>query len=155
MAMRRRAASWLLALLASGLLLAVGWAITPAELRARVAAWSGHAPAEEPAAFRYAAAPARTGEAVDTCLPCHSLDRDGPLRVAPSLWGIVDAPKARFAWYGYSPALRGKGGTWSVEELDRFLADPPRWAPGTKKTITGLAPEERRKVIAALQKLRD
>lgn len=150
-----RAVSWLLAMLASGLLLAIGWAVTPAELRARVLALGGRAPAAEPAAFRYAAAPARTGDAAEACLPCHSLDRDGPLRVAPPLWGIVDAPKARFPWYGYSTALRLKGGTWSAEELDRYLADPPRFAPGTKKTITGLSPEERRAVIAALQKLRE
>lgn len=152
--MRSRALSWLLAIVASGLLLAGGWALTPAELRARVAAWTGRGP-EAPAPFRFAAAPVRTGGPADACLPCHSLDRDGPLRVAPSLWGVVDAPKARFAWYGYSPALRAKGGSWTAEELDRYLADPPRYAPGTRKTITGLPPEERRKVIAALQKLRD
>lgn len=147
--MASRALSWLLALTGSGLLVAGAWALTPVGFKDRLRG----AVAGEP--YRYAAAPARTGTAADSCLPCHSLDRDGPLRVAPPLWGIVDAPKARFAWYGYSPALRAKGGTWTVEELDRYLADPPRYAPGTKKTLTGLSPDERRAVIAALQKLRD
>lgn len=147
--MASRALPWLLAPIASIVLLAEAWALTPAGFKDRL---RGSVAGE---AFRYAAAPARTATAADICLPCHSLDRDGPLRVAPPLRGIVDAPKARFSWYGCSTALRAQGGTRTVEELDRYLADPPRYAPGTKKTITGLPPEERQKVIAALQKLRD
>ncbi len=58
------------------------------------------------------------------CVVCHSLEKGGEFRVAPNLWGIVGAEKARDrAWYNYSPALIEMGGTWTVEDLDLFLAN--------------------------------
>ena len=33
---------------------------------------------------------------------CHSLEKDGPMRVASNPWSIVGAPKARMKGYGYS-----------------------------------------------------
>jgi hypothetical protein len=33
---------------------------------------------------------------------CHSLKKDGPMRVASNPWSIVGAPKARMKGYGYS-----------------------------------------------------
>jgi cytochrome c len=90
------------------------------------------------------------------CVVCHALERGEAERVAPRLAGIVGAPKARAAWFAYSPALRAKGGVWTEEELDRFLADPRAYAPGTTKIIPGIADEKiRRELIAHLKSLRD
>lgn len=90
------------------------------------------------------------------CVVCHALDRREAQRVAPSLAGIVGAPKARARWFAYSSALRAKGGTWTEAELDRFLADPRAYAPGTIKIIPGIADEKaRRELIAHLKTLRD
>lgn len=92
------------------------------------------------------------GTAADSCVVCHSLERGGPFRVAPNLYGIVGAEKARDRdWYGYSLALRQKGGTWTEDELDRYLANASAFAPGTTKTIRITDAEERKQIIAFLK----
>ncbi len=90
------------------------------------------------------------------CVVCHSLERDGPFRVAPNLWGIVGAHKARDKnWYAYSPALLDKGGVWTEKELDAFLADANNYLPGTTKSIYVKDPEVRQKIIDFLKGLSD
>jgi cytochrome c len=91
-----------------------------------------------------------------TCVVCHSLEEGGPFRVAPNLWGIVGAEKARDrAWYAYSPALIKLGGTWTIDELNAFLADPDSFLPGTKKSIKVEDDLEREQIIDFLSQLKD
>ena len=105
--------------------------------------------------YRYAAQPVGWDKPAGSCVVCHSLEKDGPLRVAPGLWGIVGAPKARAKGYGYSQALATAGGAWTQQDLDDYLANPDKFLPGTKKTITGLPAKERTEIIAFLAKLKD
>ncbi|MEI2782261.1 MAG: c-type cytochrome [Candidatus Competibacter sp.] len=106
--------------------------------------------------YHYAAKPAGLDGPAGQCVVCHSVEKGGPMRVAPNLWGIVGAPKAREKGYGYSAALASAGGVWTKEDLDRYLANPDKFLPGTKKTISGLPnPEERAKLIAFLATLHD
>jgi len=94
--------------------------------------------------------------AAGACVVCHSLEKNGPFRSAPNLWGIVDAPKARADWFGYSLALKRKGGQWSSAELDKFLAGPSEFAPGTKKTMSAITdPQRRTELIDYLKTLHD
>jgi cytochrome c2 len=102
---------------------------------------------------RFEAVPVGAGGALKPCVVCHSVEAGGPLRVAPSLNGIVGAKKARAEWYGYSPALRKAGGTWTEADLDKFLTAPGKFLPGTTKTIVGIPDaKERADIIAALKK---
>jgi len=90
------------------------------------------------------------------CVVCHSLEKGGPFRVAPNLWNIVGAEKARDrSWYSYSPALIRKGGTWTEEELDLYLEDASAFAPGSTKSIRVKDSEERRAIVDFLQTLED
>ena len=90
------------------------------------------------------------------CVVCHSLEKDGPFRVAPNLWGIVGAPKARDrAWYSYSHGLIERGGTWTRDELDRFLANPSAFAPGSRMNIRVTDAAERERLIDFLAQLED
>jgi len=90
------------------------------------------------------------------CVVCHSLEKDGPFRVAPNLWGIVGAPKARDrAWYSYSHGLLESGGSWTREELDRFLANPAAYAPGSRMNIRVTDAAERERIIDFLAQLED
>lgn len=85
--------------------------------------------------FTFTADPTGRAGPANDCIVCHSIDKNGPLRSAPSLWGIVGAPKARADWFSYSLALRKKGGVWSEDELDKYLANPSGFIPGTSKTL--------------------
>jgi cytochrome c len=88
------------------------------------------------------------------CVVCHSFERNGPFRVAPNLWGIVGDRKARDRdWYAYSPALVERGGTWTEDELDRFLADPSAFVPGSTMNIRVTDPKERQAIIEFLKGL--
>jgi cytochrome c len=90
------------------------------------------------------------------CVVCHSLEQGGPFRVAPNLWNIVGAEKAREReWYAYSPGLIEMGGTWTPEDLDRYLEDAAAFAPGSTKSIRLTDPDERREIIDFLATLTD
>ncbi len=105
---------------------------------------------------RYAAKPAGWDGPAGQCVVCHSLEKGAPWRVAPSLWGIVGAPKAGAKGYGYSLALAQVGGTWTMKELDEYLTNPTRFLPGTNKTISGVKdPGERARLIKFLGTLKD
>jgi len=103
-------------------------------------------------AYRFETVPVGANGPLKPCVVCHSVEQGGPLRVAPPLHGIVGAKKARADWYGYSPALRKAGGTWTEADLDKFLTAPSKFLPGTTKTIIGIRdPKERADIIAALK----
>lgn len=107
-------------------------------------------------AERYAAKPAGWDSPAGKCVVCHSLERGGAARVAPNLWGIVGAQKARAKGYGYSLALAKAGGVWTERDLDEYLTAPNRFLPGTSKTISGLPnAKERAELIAFLATLKD
>ena len=90
------------------------------------------------------------------CVVCHSLEKGGPFRVAPNLWSIVGAEKARDrSWYAYSPALIRKGGSWTTEELDSYIEDAAAFAPGSTKSIRVKDAAERKAIIDFLATLRD
>lgn len=92
--------------------------------------------------------------ALGPCSVCHRISAEGPERSAPPLVGIVDADKASSHWFGYSPALARATGTWSVDEIDAYLADPVAFLPGTTKTLSRVRDaDERRRVVEALQQL--
>ena len=55
------------------------------------------------------------------CAICHSLDRDGPLKVGPGLYGVVGRPIASVPGFHYSAALKARGGDWTLGELLSYL----------------------------------
>lgn len=117
-----------------------------------VAATNTSVAAEEK--YRYAETPWGLDSPAGRCVVCHSLEKNGKFRVAPNLWGIVGADKARARKnYSYSTALLNKGGVWTPEELDQFLANANAFLPGTTKSIKVTDAEERKKIIEFLKTL--
>lgn len=113
-------------------------------------------PTDRVSGYTFTPTPAGHDSPAGVCVVCHSLEKNGPLRVAPTLFGIVGAEKARFEWYGYSKALAEAGGKWTEEDLEDYLTDPDKFLPGTKKTLVGLPDAEQRgKLIAYLKDLKD
>jgi cytochrome c len=107
-------------------------------------------------AYRYAAVPAGRGGVANECVVCHSIEKNGPLRSAPPLWGIVGAKKARFDWFGYSAALARAEGDWTEADLDAYLTDPDAFLPGTTKTLIGIPDDgERADLITFLASLNE
>lgn len=72
------------------------------------------------------------------CQACHSLEAGGSHLVGPNLAGIFGRPAGTAAGFSnYSPALLRSGIVWSTAELDRWLADPAGFLPGTTMAFTG------------------
>jgi cytochrome c len=83
------------------------------------------APADEPLPKRLASADTGRGEAsAKKCAACHTFAKGEPNRVGPNLYGIVGRAKASVQGVNYSAAMKAKGGNWTPEELDAFLANP-------------------------------
>ncbi len=88
------------------------------------------------------------------CVACHSFNQGGRNGVGPNLYDIVGKPEAAQPGYSYSTALKGKGGTWSYDNLDAWLARPASFAPGTRMTLVGVPdPRTMANVIAYLRSL--
>ena len=93
----------------------------------------------EPIAVRLASSDPKKGEAAaKQCAACHTFDKGGPNRVGPNLYGIVDRPKAAVAGFNYSAAMKAKGGNWTYDDLDVYLANPKAFVPGTNMSYAGL-----------------
>src|ERR1700688_5062880 len=91
------------------------------------------------------------------CAACHTFEKDGPNRVGPNLYGIVGDKKGEGRnGFNFSAGMKGKGGTWTYEDLNQFLTNPKGFVPGTAMGFAGLPKDsERADVIAYLHTLSD
>lgn len=88
------------------------------------------------------------------CASCHSFDEGGPNKVGPNLFNIVEFPVGGHDGFNYSDVLANHGGTWSYDSLNKFLAKPKDYAPGTKMAFAGLKKtKDRANLIAYLRTL--
>jgi cytochrome c len=108
--------------------------------------------AAKPIEFYLASADVAKGEQVfKKCAACHNADQGGANALGPNLWGVVGKPHAAHPGFAFSDALKGVPGTWDFKALDTWLANPKKYAPGTKMTFAGLGnPQDRADVIAFL-----
>ena len=85
------------------------------------------------------------------CKSCHTIEKDGPNRVGPNLYGVIGSDVAAADGFRFSKALQDFGGVWSLERLDAFLANPRQAVPRTRMSFRGLPDAgDRSNVIAYL-----
>ncbi len=91
------------------------------------------------------------------CQACHTFEKGGPNRVGPNLWNIVGDERGKDrGGFNFSAAMKAKGGKWTFDELNKFLAGPREYIPGTAMTFAGLSREQQRAdVIAFLDTMAD
>ena len=103
------------------------------------------APAEMPIADALATASVQRGaEVAKQCQACHNVQEGQGPKVGPDLYGVVGRKIASVEGFNYSPALKGKSGTWDFDTLNTWLTKPSAFAPGTAMTFAGLPSEKQR-----------
>ncbi len=91
-----------------------------------------------------AAAPAQIGNPEQgahdfaVCSACHQVGPNAKNGVGPVLNGIVGRKAGSYPGFAYSPANKNSGLTWTVAELQKYLANPQKLVPGTKMPFPGL-----------------
>ncbi|MCO4092377.1 MAG: cytochrome c family protein [Sphingorhabdus sp.] len=102
-----------------------------------------------PIATLLATADIAKGEAVfKKCAACHTIAQGGANGIGPNLWAAMGKAHGHVAGFAYSDALKSVPGNWDWEGMDKWLANPKKYAPGTKMTFAGLGnPEERANLI--------
>ena len=95
--------------------------------------------------------------AAKVCQTCHTFEKNGPNRVGPNLYGVVGDHKGEGRNnFNFSAAMKGKGGTWTYDDLNAFLTNPKAFIPGTAMGFAGIKKDSQRAdVIAYLRTLSD
>jgi cytochrome c len=114
------------------------------------------APAE-PIEKLLASASAEKGQAAaKVCQTCHTFAKGDKNGVGPNLYAIVGDHKGEGRGFNFSAAMKAKGGTWSYDDLNAFIANPKAFVPGTAMGFAGISKDSQRAdVIAYLRSLAD
>ena len=103
-----------------------------------------------------ASADIKRGEtAAKKCQTCHTFVKGGPNQVGPNLYGAYDRARAATT-FNYSAAMKAKTGEWTADDLNKFLANPKTFVPGTTMGFAGISrASERADLIAYMNSLAD
>jgi cytochrome c len=98
-------------------------------------------------------ADAAAGKTVSVkCEQCHDTSSAKTNKIGPALFGVVDRARATAPGFDYSSAMKAKGGTWTYDELFKFIKSPGAYIPGTKMSFAGLSSaKDRINLIAFLR----
>ena len=86
------------------------------------------------------------------CRSCHTIVPGGANMTGPNLHGVFGRKAGAVENYKYSDVVKNAGFVWDADHLDKWLAEPRTFLPGTKMSFAGLKnPKDRVDLIAFLK----
>ncbi len=86
------------------------------------------------------------------CRACHTIAPGGANMTGPNLHGVFGRKAGEVPGYKYSDVVKNSGFVWDAAHLDKWLAEPRTYLPGTKMSFAGLKnPKDRIDLIAFLK----
>ena len=102
--------------------------------------------AAEAAKPAFKADPAKGQALAKVCTSCHALEKGGPNKIGPGLWGVIGHKIGTHEGFNYSAAFKeraAKGETWTFESLNKFIENPKGYISGTAMGYAGLKEADR------------
>lgn len=87
------------------------------------------------------------------CRSCHTIAPGGANLTGPNLHGVFGRKAGALETYNYSDVVKTAGFVWDAEHLDKWLAEPRTFLPGTKMSFAGLKNEKDRVDLIAYLKV--
>lgn len=133
-----------------------GYELPDAPAAAAPAAEASAAPAA-PLPILLAKADIGKGEAdAKVCAACHNFQKGAGAKIGPPLWDVVGRTKGSVPGFDYSDAMKNKGGTWTLDDINAFITNPKAYVPGTKMGYAGeQSPEKRADIVDYVHTLAD
>ncbi len=95
-------------------------------------------------------------EEAQVCARCHAFAPVDDKYVEPPLWNIVNRKVGQYPDRPVSEALQQIGAIWDYDTLNRYIARPTEFAPGTTMDLVGISdPDRRANLILFLRSLSD
>jgi len=83
------------------------------------------------------------------CRACHTTGKVGASRIGPNLYSVFGAQAASKPKFRFSKALRESGIIWDAQTLDKWIANPRQYVPGTTMAFVGVRDTEKRRALLA------
>ena len=131
-----------------------GYALPDAPAQETAKTDAATAPAEPLPVLMAKADPGKGQALAKACGACHNFEKGAAAKVGPPLYGVVGRKVASMDGFSYSDALKAKGGTWTFEDINKFITNPKAYVAGTKMGYAGEeSPEKRADILDYLHTL--